>query len=87
MDRLYCPQIYSLLYTDVASYNTLVHIFAQTNHTSAGVMYTGSSVASCDYDVSLIANDLSYHVGKFFYNILYFVGTGNNMQCKHFSLV
>jgi len=30
------------------SYNTLVHTFAQTNHTSAGAMYAGSSVASCE---------------------------------------
>jgi len=36
-------------HADVASYNTLVRIFTQTNHTSAGAMYAGSSVASCDY--------------------------------------
>jgi len=41
---------YSLLHTDVASYHTLVHIFALTNHTCEGVKYAGSNVASCGYD-------------------------------------
>jgi len=52
VNKLHCPQMLQfVIYRFYKLQHTLVHIFAQTNHTSAGAMYAGSSVASCDYDM------------------------------------